>query len=489
MRVTNNMAATQSMNNIWRNSRHVNNIIQSIETGKRIQRPSDNPLLSGRVLRFRTLISETEQFMRNAHTGMSWMEVSEAAFDNILTGRNSLVARINDAVLRAVDGVTNLANVQSITDEIRELFEQLKFVEMNQTYMGRFVFSGFHTDQSPVLSRDMLHDRIHGARTFVMQHQFDVRDIEATQAFHRPTVNSPLDIIDIHIIKLPFTNLDFDEATPADVPDLGIPGFEIVTVPIAYAHAYRPDDTTATGAYPVIHFIPETGELVLSAAAREAWEDGTTITFQRTGFYEGELNPMINFRSWDVTDEDNILSFDASVHDFALEIATNSHVIINSHARNILTPQMYADFQNLIRFINSMQPTDPQAIRSYFQLNHPDKVDNLDHYVSLFISDEAGAFASLIYGRFNNMIELNMRHAAAAQAEHTALGSRMARLEMLQNRLEDDVIAYMGLQSDAEDTDIPAAIMLRNNAEVAMQNALRAIAATSQLSLADFINR
>ena len=490
MRVTNNMVATQSLNNIWRNSRHVNGIIQSIETGKIIQRPSDNPLLSGRVLRYRTLISETEQFIRNAHTGMSWMEVSEAAFDNLLTGNNSIMARMNVLMLAAADGHTELANVRAITDEIREMFEQLKFVEMNQTYMGRYVFSGFHTDRPPVLINDM------PGKTFVMQHTFNIQDIESTTTFHRPGPTSPLDLHDVNIIKLPFTGIMQLAGIPTGLPPLGIPGFEIVTVSLSQANAYLPDDTTPTAPddLPIIHFIPETGELVLSNEAKTALTDGTfndgiEIRFQKTGFSAGDLNPMINFLSWDITDPANPIHFNAPEHRFDLEISTNSHVTINSHASNILTPQMYADFQNLFRFIESLQPSSEAAIRAYFQLEHGLTDAALENYVTEFMSDEAGAIASMIYIRFNNMIELWNRHATNAQTEHTALGSRMARLEMLQTRLEEDEVAYLGLMSETQDTDIPAAIMKRNNAEVAFNNALRAIASVNQLSLADFINR
>ena len=507
MRVTNNMAATQALNNIWRNSRHVNGIVQSIETGKRIQRPSDNPLLSGRVLRYRTLLSEAEQFIRNAHTGMSWMDVSEAAFDNLLTGNNSIVARVNDAVLRAADGTTELDNVRAITDEIRQLFEQLKFVEMNQTYMGRFVFSGFHTDQPPVLTEAMT-DRL-----FVMQHTFNIRDIESVTTFHRPAPNEPLDLPEASIIKLPFAgNISFGALAPpvpaaANVPPVGIwdgatpPNqlFDIVEVSIDDPNAYRPP---AGGVPPVIHFVRESGELVLSDDAKDAWADGTVITFHNgdmppgatatapQDLNRGDLNPIINFRSWDITDRADVRPFDAPSQKFELEIASNSRVQINSHASNILTPQMYADFRNLIRFIDSIEPSDPTSVRAHFQNPPYNKTgEDLENHVSRFLSDEAGAIADMIHIRFNNMIELNLHHAGRAQAEHADLGSRMARLEMLQIRLEDDEIAYTGLLSDAEDTDIPAAIMLRNNAETAMQNALRAIAATTQLSLADFINR
>jgi flagellar hook-associated protein 3 FlgL len=93
------------------------------------------------------------------------------------------------------------------------------------------------------------------------------------------------------------------------------------------------------------------------------------------------------------------------------------------------------------------------------------------------------------HNRVNNMIELHERHAIQAQREHTNLGSRMMRVDMVAVRLEEDTLAYTELLSQNEDTDMHAAIHKRNAAENAFRIALQAIAMSVQLSLADFINR
>jgi len=87
------------------------------------------------------------------------------------------------------------------------------------------------------------------------------------------------------------------------------------------------------------------------------------------------------------------------------------------------------------------------------------------------------------------MIEAIMQHSTQAQREHTHLGSRMARLEMVGIRLEEDEVAYTDLLSQNEDTDLAGTIMRKNGAEAAFNHALMTIARTTQLSLADFINR
>jgi flagellin-like hook-associated protein FlgL len=45
---------------INRNMRSLDRIIRQIETGKRIQRPSDGPIIASRALMFRTSLHENE---------------------------------------------------------------------------------------------------------------------------------------------------------------------------------------------------------------------------------------------------------------------------------------------------------------------------------------------------------------------------------------------------------------------------------------------
>ena len=530
MRITNPTIFNTSVNNMFRNARHVNDIIVSIETGKRIQRPSDDPILSNRALRFRNFLAENNQFMTNADTAMSWMEVSEASFHNILTGRDSIMARINEQLVFGATGSNDTPDVAAIIAELRELFAQLTTVEMNQTYMGRYVFSGFHTDQPPVLTSNMT------GRTFVMEQNFSFRDIEQTVAFHRPNPFEPHILPDVNLLKLPFNNVNLTSPHGVDgVPPLGIFGpdgtplaVNIVTIPSSTFFpsdppvvgepdypAYMPPETTP----PTIHFIADTGELVIPDNALSFFEDGVVVRFSNAtfgvddddnvytssvnDFRAGELNPMINFRSWELNPNwvsvnppppnppDNVAfrAFNSVTQDLRVEVSSNSHITLNSHARNIVTPQLYADFKRLFEFIDTLQPTNPWAIRTHLEQTTDLTGDALQNYVDEFLSEESRAFATMIYSRFNSMLKLHEGHITQAQREHTNLGTRMTRLDMIHVRLEENEIQYTALLSENEDTDIPTAIMRRNSAESAFRDALRAIAMVSQLSLADFIGR
>jgi flagellar hook-associated protein 3 FlgL len=492
-----------SMNNIWRNARHLNTLVTQIETGKKIHRPSDDPLMSSRSLRYRTILSESEQFLRNVQQGMAWMEVSEAAFNSVLTGsptNPSLMQRINTRLVEAADtGKNTLEDQRAILAELQQYFDQMFGVDMNQTYLGRYVFSGFHTDQPPVLKHDW------PERSFIISQNFDASNIERSLAFHRPTITSMPQDIWANIIKLPFTNVDFDMTSPAGAPEIGItvpprlpdgtlaPGaveFHIVTLPSTDVNAYRPGDFHTDGR-PIIHHISDTGELIISDAVRDliSANGGIGVTYEKNDLHAGELNPIVYFPTTEITGGD-IRHFSTAGQSIQMEVSPGAYVTINSHASDILTANLFADLRRLFDFADSLVTSDPRVIEEYFRgPAHLLVGDNLNNAVQKFLSDEQAMFYAAMHDRINNMLDYIMQHAAQAQREHANLGARMARLEMIGIRLEEDEVAYTELLSDNEDTDLSAAIMRKAGAEAAFGHALKSIAITTQLTLADFINR
>ena len=484
------------MNNIWRNARHLNNLVQQIESTKQIQRPSDDPMRANRALRYRTILSENEQFVSNVDRGLAWMEVTESSFNNILTGtpsNPSIMQRLYTRLVEAAQtGTNHIEDQRAMIEEMRQFLYQLTEVEMNQTYMGRYVFSGFHTDQPPVLRQDNRN------ANYVVQQTFQLHDIETTIAFHRPNPTTrPVTFEGVHIMKLPFANndittLNFANTTPAGVPDLGISvngfsGFTILERNSTDPDAYIPEDFDAAS-NPVIHFIRDTGELVMSDEVRQQFfaSGEISVTYEVNGLREGDLNPRIYFPSWDMSTNPPA-AFHAASESIELEISARSHITINSHASNVITDKLVADLRRLIDFADSLVSTDSAVLREFYGATYTG--DDLTSAIVRFESDENTIFAGMMHDRINNMLESVTRYMADAQREQTNLGSRMMRTDMIRIRLEEDEISYTALLSETIDTDIAGTIVRKDGAEAAFNNALFAISRATQLSLADFINR
>jgi flagellin-like hook-associated protein FlgL len=499
MRVTNAMIFGNSLNNIFRNVRHVNGLVQQIETKKLIQRPSDNPILSARSLRYRTILGETEQFLANANSGMAWMDASEAAFMNLLQGEDSALQEINRRLVAAASGSHTLDDRRAMVTELREFFDQIA-LEMNQVYMGRYVFSGFYTNQPPILTTDMQ------GRSFVITQEISAANIQQTRSFQNlpPDGRQPV-LHSVNIINLPYRDID--------AASLSVLGFHVIERGIRDENAYTPIATTTVGAInglspgdvdpdydetpvPILHFIPETGELVMHADTARDFPQSLNITYRVDNPRAGELNPIVYFNSrevernaagvWVNKEPVTTHSYNTADHQIRIEMAAANHLTVNSLAREIVTPAMFSDLLSLFEFVENLTPSDERAVRAhYVALEYTGQ--NLDDAVSRFMSDEEARVMDVLHVRFSQMLKHFTTHKDIVQREHTSLGSRMGRVDMLVIRLEEEEVNYTALLSANEDTPLQNAIMQKAAAEAAFQAALRANAMIVQLSLVNFL--
>lgn len=148
MRITNSMMTNRLLTNVNRNMTSLDKYYNQMSTGKKIQMPSEDPITASRALKFRTIVSDTEQYSKNVKQATSWMEITESAFGNI----NSILANMREkCVYGATDGLES-SDREKIITEYNDLLAQLEG-ELNVTYMGRYVFSGFKTD-TPYITTD-----------------------------------------------------------------------------------------------------------------------------------------------------------------------------------------------------------------------------------------------------------------------------------------------------------------------------------------------
>lgn len=94
MRITNQMITRNALNNINRNKNNLSRLDEQYSSGKKIQRPSQDPIVAVRALKLRTNLSELNQFLeRNIPDARNWMEVTQSALANI----NKSLTDINQA--------------------------------------------------------------------------------------------------------------------------------------------------------------------------------------------------------------------------------------------------------------------------------------------------------------------------------------------------------------------------------------------------------
>lgn len=141
MRITNNMLVKDMLWNANKNLQSMATKQTELSTGKKIHRPSDDPVGITQVLKFKTDIRETEQYGENIRDALGWLEVSESA----LTDIKDILQRIRELTVQAANGSNNADDTSKIKTEVSELTKEI-VVLGNSTIAGRYIFSGLQTD-------------------------------------------------------------------------------------------------------------------------------------------------------------------------------------------------------------------------------------------------------------------------------------------------------------------------------------------------------
>lgn len=110
---------------------------EQLTTGKRLNRPSDDPVATVSALKFRSEQSQLAQFGMNITDGLSRMQAS----DDALTQTGNMTQTIRAKTIQALNGTNGPAERKAIALEIRELRAGL-MQQANSQYAGQPLFGG-----------------------------------------------------------------------------------------------------------------------------------------------------------------------------------------------------------------------------------------------------------------------------------------------------------------------------------------------------------
>lgn len=113
-------------------------------TGKRINRPSDDPTAISPVLSARTQIQTSDRYIETIETGLDKIDGAEGYLDGI---ENTLV-RIKEISIATVNGALGSQDLQTFADEVHQLREGL-LADVNAQIDGKYIFSGFSEKTKP----------------------------------------------------------------------------------------------------------------------------------------------------------------------------------------------------------------------------------------------------------------------------------------------------------------------------------------------------
>lgn len=144
MRVTQKMLGWQTLNSINNNLSRIQKIQEHINTGKKINRPSDDPVGLSYSLRYRSEIRATEQYQRNLDSAISWLDVTDTTLSQV----NDVLQRARELAVKGANGTNPDQALEAIAAEMDELADELWEIA-NTRFNGKYIFNGQRTDQPP----------------------------------------------------------------------------------------------------------------------------------------------------------------------------------------------------------------------------------------------------------------------------------------------------------------------------------------------------
>ena len=139
MRITNKMMTANIKRNVFRQSEQLLRSQEILTSGKRINRPSDDPVGIGKVLDYRKTLASFEQYERNiqqAKNRIEFMETTLEGVDELIVDAKNWA--VNQSGSSTADRDAAIKSVQNIREQL---------LQLANSKMGRnYIFSGFQTD-------------------------------------------------------------------------------------------------------------------------------------------------------------------------------------------------------------------------------------------------------------------------------------------------------------------------------------------------------
>ena len=488
MRITNGMLSNNMILGLNKNMNKLNTLYDQMNSLKKIQRPSDDPIILGRSLKLRLNVLETEQYKTNVGEARSWMEISEGAMGNA----NGILNDIRKEAAQAANGTLDYKDRQKITTTMEQLKNQL-IQESNANYAGRSVFGGYKTDQKVLFDQEETMDP-----AVKFQQEFGKKDVQTVSYREK----------DYYRIRLPYGDINEDakiEGLPDDVEIKRITSDHIyydgefqkkseveatIEAELKAGSYQAPTESLYHPPQGKAYFLEDTGELILSQEDYDKMDGAQTtvkIAYEKTNFKAGDPNPDVFFNTLDpketppvyVSTKDNQQKDPQKLE---YEIGIGTKLDVNVLGSQIFTPDLLRDIDEMIKMTSMFEGVEEEVngkIITFKDINGDEVKKDL-----MVRSSKETINLSKLFSKGMGKIDQGLKQLSGQQAD---LGSRMKRLDLTESRLGDDELTYTDLLSKTEDVELERAFIDFNTQYAVYQSALQVTAKVVQPTLMDFL--
>jgi flagellar hook-associated protein 3 FlgL len=153
IRISSQQIFSGGINRLQELNANLNNTQQQISTGKKVNKPSDDPVAAARILKLDQELRKVETYERNANLADNRLKQEESALSSAV----DIIQRVRELTVQAGSGTLSANDRQSISAELKERLGQLANITNTRDASGEYIFSGFQ-GQTPAFAKDSAGD-------------------------------------------------------------------------------------------------------------------------------------------------------------------------------------------------------------------------------------------------------------------------------------------------------------------------------------------
>ena len=535
MRITTKVIQNNSLNNINTNKLIQDKLSQQMSTEKKVNRPSDDPIVAIRALRLRTNVNQiTQYYEKNVPDAESWLEVTESALSSmgeVVTDMIAQCTKGSNEDLTTSDRETILTALKALRDEV--------YSTGNADYAGRYIFTGYRTDTALTFGSDTkkeytITEQVDNSKidTITYVDSGDLLDIDAsnymsegidTDGDGTPDDKKLSEIKEQQIEQNDVyrLRLSYDEVMKANPQimvwddNAGVDNkgdfVDISTVNPDFANCYRTasvhDEPYKDVGPNEIVLVEETGELLLGKNVYHELmtRNDTASTSEKN---EGEIRIVYKKNDWSGTDlrpehyfycESDGIKYnknytegisDEDKQTIEYDVGLNQRIRVNTTADEVFTHDISRDVEDMLRAMEDTVAMEKQV--SELKKMIEENVNATEEQKNVMKNQLAAAEKAFTFLNektqkiFESGISKMQKHMEAVNFAVTENGSRGQKLELISNRLMSQKTNFE-LRSENEDIDVTEIAIKLSSAELTYSSALMATGKVLQNNLMNFI--
>lgn len=504
MRVTNSMISNSARQHISTAKNKLLTAEEQYTTQKKIQRPSDDPTIASRSLKFRTTVAQLTQYVtKNVEDALDWMDTTEGAMTNV----SSLLTEMKGVLNEGANGPYEADQRFSVLAQVRQAANAIFENEANSDYAGRYLFTGYRTDTSLLFPTniDTLEYKI--TEKFAPSNIALTRYVSSNIAFGDGKTEAEYAEMETKVNECYRVQLAYDNCSKDPITDEE-DAFNIElkwkdadgdeqqrTVPFQ-AITQEDFDKLDPADFADAYYIYDSGEVVFSTKVYEeiqANDAEITIDYSKKEFNKNDIRPEMYFpcTSYNQVSMKKINYADPDGQEIAYEVNTRQSISVNTQAKDAFSTDIYRVLDYIERTIKGVKDAENRIADAEKRIaNTPSDdeetlaalkklKDSLENEKELRISVMNSAF-----GMGLTMVDTTAQVLDVAMAD---LGAKYNRTQLTYNKLLDNKVISEEQLSNNEEMEISDAILNLTQADNLYQASLSATAKILGNSLLNYI--